>query len=636
MMRRTGDIRVPYGIDPRHALSVFGLNLFSSPTCFVRELVSNAIDATACKRDSDRRKVDITLSGNAIFTVRDYGTGMSAKEMRDVLPTFFKSTKARGNSSQIGIFGIGLYASLAHASAVVVRSHRDGRASATEATFQASDVVFRPLDWIGPGTEVTVHLRDDAPAVAKDPIGISSFIQDTFPFSPVDIFVNSVLVGGPSRFDRPWRRTPRLPNWSPFVRGDQAEADVPETVHVIRDDTRALGIALFLAREPLHPHQEGIRLFVNNVLVDASYRPSGNEFVSRFLAGAINAQYAELTLSRDGVVPGHSSMAEVDSRFFTVLVQGLLAWARRRPSAFRGFVQTHRPNFLAACALSDVLCEAVYTHIPIRSHKGEWVSFEAALQTGQAFYASHSSELAGLAKFHDLPGPVYLFESGAEQALLRKLRSLSHVIWRRIDEVYVPPPEGDLFFRAQQVTAALREAYASSPDTSAEHSNVRFGRVPFRQRVSDVVVVDLPDDRRVAWLVPKERPGVTEKEAEAEARMALLAWGCREATSIFENQLRREIHERGHCRRLYLNATRGLVKRFFAILGSPTSSDQRLATQVLRALIAIARNTSSRDWCIWDADFDDNRRQLRNLLDLILQPCQPGRIAEGEPDEHHT
>jgi molecular chaperone HtpG len=162
---------------------VFGINLFGNPTLFVRELVANAIDATLDILGG-AEPIRVRVEGNDLLTVRDYGSGMSEKTMEQVLPVFFKTTKAKENPRQIGVFGIGLYASLGYARQVVVRSRTRDAHSATMAIFGESGVTLQPIDWDGPGTEVSVHLSVEAPRSVTDKDELHKFLQSVFAFSP--------------------------------------------------------------------------------------------------------------------------------------------------------------------------------------------------------------------------------------------------------------------------------------------------------------------------------------------------------------------------------------------------------------------------------------------------------------------
>lgn len=71
----------------------------------VRELISNAIDATNSIPEQDRKAIEISyLNGN--FSIQDFGVGMTLETVLETFFNYFNSDKT-GNENQIGGFGIG-------------------------------------------------------------------------------------------------------------------------------------------------------------------------------------------------------------------------------------------------------------------------------------------------------------------------------------------------------------------------------------------------------------------------------------------------------------------------------------------------------------------------------------------------
>ena len=90
------------------ALDAVSKNLYSNPIgSFVRELVSNGVDANRANNSAELVKVNIYKEGNTwYFQVKDEGKGMTPEHFTNVYMRWFNSDK-RDNNEDIGGWGIG-------------------------------------------------------------------------------------------------------------------------------------------------------------------------------------------------------------------------------------------------------------------------------------------------------------------------------------------------------------------------------------------------------------------------------------------------------------------------------------------------------------------------------------------------
>ena len=88
------------------AFEMVSKNLYSNPIgSFVRELVSNAVDANKDNNSSNLVKVNIYKEGGTwYFQVLDEGTGMSPDHFENVYMKWFNSDK-RNTNEKIGGWG---------------------------------------------------------------------------------------------------------------------------------------------------------------------------------------------------------------------------------------------------------------------------------------------------------------------------------------------------------------------------------------------------------------------------------------------------------------------------------------------------------------------------------------------------
>ena len=107
-----------FQVDLRGMVDLLSRNLYSGPRVYVRELLQNAVDAIAARRDLDATcpaRVTITVSRDGtqrVLTCTDTGVGLSGAQVERLLSTIGASSKrdelglARGD--YLGQFGIGL------------------------------------------------------------------------------------------------------------------------------------------------------------------------------------------------------------------------------------------------------------------------------------------------------------------------------------------------------------------------------------------------------------------------------------------------------------------------------------------------------------------------------------------------
>ncbi|MEQ8706045.1 MAG: molecular chaperone HtpG [Phaeodactylibacter sp.] len=179
--------------------------LYSDHEIFLRELVSNAVDATNKLRTFAKRgdvkgdigdtTIEILLDAEAkTLTIRDKGIGMTADEVEKYLnQVAFSSAsefleKYKDEASIIGHFGLGFYSAFMVASKVEVKtlSYQEGAQGVTwtcegnpEYTLEENDKDFR-------GTDVILHISDEEKEFQENH-RIQQLLDKYCKFLPVEI-----------------------------------------------------------------------------------------------------------------------------------------------------------------------------------------------------------------------------------------------------------------------------------------------------------------------------------------------------------------------------------------------------------------------------------------------------------------
>jgi len=171
----------------RQLLHLMIHSLYSNREIFLRELISNASDANDKLRfealnspdlllEAAEPGIEIEIDAEArTISVSDCGIGMSREEIIEQLGTIAHSGTSRflermtgdqkKDSQLIGQFGVGFYSAFIVASEVKVVTRRAGLPAdaAVEWTSDGEgEYSIRPVVKDGPGTRVTLRLREDA------------------------------------------------------------------------------------------------------------------------------------------------------------------------------------------------------------------------------------------------------------------------------------------------------------------------------------------------------------------------------------------------------------------------------------------------------------------------------------------
>jgi len=178
--------------------------LYSDQEIFLRELVSNAVDATQKLKTLSSKgeykgalgdlKVEINVNKDAkTLAIKDYGIGLTVEEAEKYLnQVAFSSAqefieKYQADNAIIGHFGLGFYSAFMVADKVVVESlSRDGGPAVRWTCDGNPEYTIEEIEKEDRGTVVTLHISDDAVEYLEDS-KISELLEKYCKFLPVAI-----------------------------------------------------------------------------------------------------------------------------------------------------------------------------------------------------------------------------------------------------------------------------------------------------------------------------------------------------------------------------------------------------------------------------------------------------------------
>ncbi|MDG1913458.1 MAG: molecular chaperone HtpG [Crocinitomix sp.] len=182
--------------------------LYSDHEIFLRELVSNAIDATSklkvlsasgeVKGDLGDLKVEVILDKEAgTLTIKDRGIGMTEEEIEKYInqiafsgaEEFVKKYEGKEGAEQIiGHFGLGFYSSFMVSSKVQIRtlSHEEGAQAAQWESDGTPEYEITDIEKADRGTEIVLHIAEDSVEFLEKE-RISGILNKYCKFLPVEI-----------------------------------------------------------------------------------------------------------------------------------------------------------------------------------------------------------------------------------------------------------------------------------------------------------------------------------------------------------------------------------------------------------------------------------------------------------------
>jgi len=179
--------KIEFQAEVSRVLDIVVNSLYTNKDVFLRELISNASDALDKIRFTsitdpnvlkDKEELEVRISFNAqesTLTITDSGVGMTKEELVKNLGTvamsgttkFMEALDQGADVDQIGMFGVGFYSTFLVADKVTVASKSPDESTQyvwmSENGSSSFSVAEDPRgNTLGRGTEITLHLKDDA------------------------------------------------------------------------------------------------------------------------------------------------------------------------------------------------------------------------------------------------------------------------------------------------------------------------------------------------------------------------------------------------------------------------------------------------------------------------------------------
>lgn len=306
------------GVTTENIFPIIKKFLYSDHEIFLRELVSNAVDATTklrtmasageFKGDMGDAKIRVDVDETAkTITISDHGVGMTADEVEKYINQIAFSgaeefmAKYEGATGIIGHFGLGFYSAfmVAHKVEVFTKSYKDGAAAVR---WQCDGSPVYSLDEEpkeGRGTDIILHISEDSAEFANKN-RIEGLLKKYCAFLPVAIEFEGNQINDTNPL---WTQKPvdiDEQQYLDFYRKLYPFADDPLFhIHLNVDYPFNLTGILYFPKlnNSIEVQKNKIQLYCNQVFVTDSVEGIVPEFLT-LLHGVIDSPDIPLNVSR--------------------------------------------------------------------------------------------------------------------------------------------------------------------------------------------------------------------------------------------------------------------------------------------------------------------------------------------------
>lgn len=296
-------------------------SLYSEQEIFLRELISNAVDATQkLKFLSSRGEVEgelgdlaITISIDAdakTLTVSDAGIGMNADEVKKYInqvafsgaEEFVKKFKDEGSVEEIiGKFGLGFYSAfmVSEEVEVVTRSYREGEEAVRWTCDGSTTYTLSKVEKEKRGTDIILHITDEDKQYLEE-AKIKGILDKYAKFLPIPIFFKGEQINNTEPI---WRKTPADltdEDYKAFFKELYPYADDPLFwIHLNVDYPFNLTGVLFFPKikKDIDPRRNQIQLYSRQVFITDEVKDIVPDYLM-LLQGVIDSPDIPLNVSR--------------------------------------------------------------------------------------------------------------------------------------------------------------------------------------------------------------------------------------------------------------------------------------------------------------------------------------------------
>lgn len=349
----------------RQLLDIVINSLYTDREIFLRELISNAADASEKVRyiqlsgqeikDKDLPlEIRITSDEDAkTLTITDSGIGMTKEDLIENLGTiahsgskaFVQRLAEAGDNKDvnlIGQFGVGFYSAFMVADKVslTTRSYQpDVQGYRWESDGRGSYSISEEVD-LPRGTHITLHLKEDAKAFANVDT-VKRIIKQYSSFVPYPVYVNEEKINTVQALWTKNKNEISEEDYTEFYKYIANAFDEPlMKMHFSSDAPINLNALIFVPKLNLEKvgfgrMEAGVNLYCKKVLIQEKAKDILPEWL-RFVRGVIDSEELPLNISRE-TMQDSALIAKLNKVVTTRFLKFLDEQAKNEPEKFKEF-----------------------------------------------------------------------------------------------------------------------------------------------------------------------------------------------------------------------------------------------------------------------------------------------------------
>jgi molecular chaperone HtpG len=369
--------------------------LYSEHDIFLRELISNAVDAMEKRRaidpsvDTKELKVELKIKkGKKALEIIDYGIGMTANEIKKYInqiafsgaEDFIKKYKDK-QSSIIGHFGLGFYSAFMVSKKVTIDSlsYKKNSKPAYWECEGKTEYILKEGKRKKPGTTVTVYFNDDNKQYLEE-AKIKELVQKYSNFMPFPIVMGKETLNIKEAL---WNKKPdklKDKDYKEFYKKLFNDYQDPLFwIHLNVDFPFNLkGILYFPPlRNQIDINQGEVKLFCNNVFVADNLKQIIPDFLL-LLKGGIDIPDIPLNVSRS-FLQEDATVRKISQYIIKKIADSLKDIFKNERKRYEDFWPDIQNFIKYGILTNDKFSEAMHKYILFKTTQGDYITVQEYL-----------------------------------------------------------------------------------------------------------------------------------------------------------------------------------------------------------------------------------------------------------------